>query len=340
MVNKDILRYEITAVYSHPEAKTDIVLVHGLNGHPHKTWRANKDGNDVFWPADLLPQSLKGLPVNVLVYGYNADVYSADNDKTASTNFILKHAQSLVTSLTHHRKNGGSMNNPIIWIAHDFGGILTKRAILYSNDLRTKKHEDYRSVYVSTYAIIFLGTPHTASDVASWRRMLQAMSDVVVPKKIFRSEPILLKKLKKGYETLLDINNHFLDVCGRFKMHMAHENHPTHFRTTRVLVVDTNSASPQMEGVTNYGIEATHSGMCKFDSANAPGFRTMSTAIREWAMECPEVIKLRWSREEGERRTRASDDAGERMRPHVCSSRSSLNDASFGAGKSPFRCGF
>jgi hypothetical protein len=31
-VNLDIARFEITGVYTHPDAKADIVLVHGLNG--------------------------------------------------------------------------------------------------------------------------------------------------------------------------------------------------------------------------------------------------------------------------------------------------------------------
>ncbi|KAJ3472418.1 hypothetical protein NLG97_g11003 [Lecanicillium saksenae] len=69
--NRNIARYETTAVYTHPDAEVDIVLVHGLNGSPDQTWTAP---NGTFWPVDLLPASLRGVPANVLVYGYNADV--------------------------------------------------------------------------------------------------------------------------------------------------------------------------------------------------------------------------------------------------------------------------
>ena len=89
----------------------DIVLVHGLNGSPDKTWLSS---NGVFWPTDLLPASLHGAHANVLVYGYNADVYSRRNDRSASDNFLHQHAQTLVTSLSLYRRSEGTFRNPII----------------------------------------------------------------------------------------------------------------------------------------------------------------------------------------------------------------------------------
>lgn len=229
-INKKIGRYEFTAVYTHQQAKADIVLVHGLNGHPQRTWTA---ANGVFWPADLLPASLKNEHANILVYGYNADVYSTKRDRSPSDNFIHQHAQTLVTSLTQFRKSQGTERNPIIWVAHSLGGILTKRALLYSNDVLARQQEDFRSVFVSTYGIVFLGTPHTGSDIATWGRMLQQMSDVVVPRTFFQTESVLLKTLKKDNETLQSINSHFLDVYQRFRIHMAHENHTTDLKGTK-----------------------------------------------------------------------------------------------------------
>lgn len=71
-----------------------------------------------------------------------------------------------------------------------------------------------------------------------------------------------------------------------------------------MLIVDTNSASPQLPGVVYYGIEATHSQMCKFPTMSAPGFRTLSTDIRGWVIEAPEVIQGRWILEEQETQVR------------------------------------
>jgi hypothetical protein len=111
-------------VYSPPDANVDIVLVHGLNGHPEKTWAAK---NGVFWPTDLLPASLKGAKARILVYGYNADVYAFGGDRSASSDMIHQHAQTLVTGLSLERQSEDCGENAIIWVAHSLGGILVKR---------------------------------------------------------------------------------------------------------------------------------------------------------------------------------------------------------------------
>ena len=309
-----ISRYEITPVYTSPSAQVDIILVHGLNGSPDKTWTSK---NGTFWPADLLPKSLASTPANILVYGYNADVYSRRNDRSASDNFIHQHAQTLVTSLTLYRRSEGTFKNPIIWICHSLGGILVKRALLYSNDVHGSFHDPYRSIYVSTYGLIFLGTPHTGADAAGWGLMLQAMSDVIIPRKFFESEGVLLRTLKKDNETLANINNHFLDIYQRFRIHMVHENCKTDIKGSKVIVVDAVSASPQLPGVTYYGIEATHTNMCKFDSVHAPGYRLISTEIREWARDAPAVVNMRWQMEEEEMANRMRHEIQERMSPYV-----------------------
>ncbi|CAK7197800.1 hypothetical protein SEUCBS139899_000449 [Sporothrix eucalyptigena] len=244
---------------------------------------------------------------------------------------------TLVTTLTAHRKSRGTLSNPIIWIAHSLGGILVKRALLYSNDLRDAEHEADRSVYVSTYGIIFLGTPHTGSGLAFWGRIFQGMS-AAAPKKLFDSEPILIKSLKRNNERLQEINNHFLDVYQRFRIQMVHENHKTDLRGTKAFVVDVDSASPQLPGVTYYGIEADHSSMCKFDGPNAPGYRTMTTAIQEWVKEAPVVIEVRWRVEQEDSEARARRELDERrMRMNYANSRdrniqSTASDAARGSG--------
>ncbi|RBR08675.1 uncharacterized protein FIESC28_10129 [Fusarium coffeatum] len=305
----EINRYETTTVYTHPEAKVDIVLIHGLNGEPKSTWTAN----NVFWPLDLLPAALKDSHANIMVYGYNADVSSNCNDRTPSNNFIYQHAQSLVTNLTFHRRSEGTFKNPIIWVCHSLGGIIVKQALLYSSDTHEPHLQDLRSIFVSTFGLIFLGTPHMGSDAASWGLVLQAMVDAVIPKRIIYSEPVLLRTLKKDSETLANISNHFLDIYRRFEVHMVHENQKTDIKGIKVTIVDANSAGPLLPGVTYYGIEANHSNMCKFESTSSPGFRNIATTIQQWVDKAPYLIQGRWLIEEQESHNRAVANAREIM---------------------------
>jgi hypothetical protein len=68
-----------------------------------------------------------------------------------------------------------------------------------------------------------------------------------------------------------------------------------------VSVRDQSSASPQLPDVVYFGINATHSGMCRFESKNSPGYLNVSTTIKTWVEECPPTIQARWDME---RRTR------------------------------------
>ncbi len=70
-------KVDASPIYSHLDAKVDIVPAHGLNGHSEKTWAA-KTG--VFWPTVCLPASWNSTQANILVYGYNANV-TAFSDK-------------------------------------------------------------------------------------------------------------------------------------------------------------------------------------------------------------------------------------------------------------------
>lgn len=305
---EQIKRFEVTCVYDNPEATVDIVLVHGLNGHPQKTWTAP---NGTFWPSQLLPVSLRGAKARVLVYGYNADVYTFGNDKSASSDMIHQHAQSLLTALSMERMSEEMEENAIIWVCHSLGGILVKRALELSNDLTSKSSDPSRSIYVSTYGIIFLGTPHLGADGAKWGHIFETLLSSVVPKKAVDTEDQLLKTLKANNEVLQNINLHFLDIYQRFEIDMVHEAVKTDLKGKKSFIVDQSSAGPPLPGVRYYGIEATHSGMCKFADKRAPGYLNVSMAIKGWVADCMPRIQARWAAEKKARLMAKQNEARE-----------------------------
>lgn len=300
-------------MYSHPDAKVDIVLVHGLNGDPQRSWTSP---HGVFWPTQLLPVTLKSAKARILVYGYNADVY-AFGKGSASSDMIHQHAQTLLANLSLERKSEEASDHPIIWVAHSLGGILVKRALNLSDDLKDKYADDLRSIAVSTYGIIFLGTPHTGADPAKWGLMLQGMVNALMPKKVVHTEDQLVKTLQTSNETLQNINLKFLEIYQKFRVYMVHEGVPTDLKGTKMFIVDQISASPQLPGVVYYGIEATHSGMCKFESKNSPGYSNISGTIKSWVEESPRVIESRRESEKQKRWRDKNDQAAELLGYYV-----------------------
>jgi len=87
---------------------------------------------------------------------------------------------------------------------------------------------------------------------------------------------------------------------------------------SRDYVVDSQSAGPQLPGVTYYSIEATHSTMCKFETADSPGYSNVSSAIRQWVQEAPDSIHTRWTLEDEEKNTRAISALNQMAKQLVC----------------------
>jgi len=125
------------------------------------------------------------------------------------------------------------------------------------------------------------------------------------------TEPHLVQALKSNNEVLQNINLHFLDIYQRFEIDMVHEAVKTDLKGSRAFIVDQASASPQLPGVRYYGIEASHSTMCKFESINSPGYLNISTQIRTWVLESPTVIYSRWMAERKARQQARENEARE-----------------------------
>ncbi|RMZ86858.1 hypothetical protein DV736_g5913, partial [Chaetothyriales sp. CBS 134916] len=286
-------QFGLTEVFSHPDPQVDIVLVHGLNGGAYSTWATHKP--EMFWPVDLLPRTLEEQRCRVLTYGYDANV-TAFTDGT-SKDKIHNHAEHLVSRLVANRNLKRALERPIIFICHSLGGLVVKRALIYSRAARHQNLERLRSVYVATYGILFLGTPHTGSDLAKWGSMLERISSAMLPKKFFDSSPQLVNALKTQNETLQNINRLFTEIHERFHIYFFHEGKPMDLKGSREFVVDETSAAPEVPGVERMVIERDHSHMCKFEDDNAPGFDVLAEAVMRYGQDAPKLIRSRWQEE-------------------------------------------
>lgn len=130
---------------------------------------------------------------------------------------------------------------------------MLKSALLYSDSVREPATEHLRSIYVSTFAIAFLGTPHEGSGVANWGTMLHGMVGHVG----LGSEPVLIRTLRKDNETLDNLNTHFLNIMQKFEVALVYEAQKTNMLLIAKVVVPRKSAAPNWGGKTQtFSIEA------------------------------------------------------------------------------------
>lgn len=175
----------------------DIVFVHGLQGHPQRTWQAKANAESgrrprkrlkpfswrntdemahedlqPFWPADLLAHDFED--VRILTFGYDSKVTKGFM-APSSKNGIFQHGNSFLRAVGRARI--GCRQRPIVFVAHSLGGLVVKQALI---EARKQTHDlELLDIYDSAHAVIFFGTPHRGSELASWGRLLSAIAEAV-----------------------------------------------------------------------------------------------------------------------------------------------------------------
>lgn len=178
---------------------------------------------------------------------------------------------------------------PIIFICHGFGGILVKRALAFSNSRRSAKVEHNRSILRSTYALLFLATPHHGVT----RESLQFAQSEKYP-----GPSGFMLGLLEGSDILQEVADQFAPLMKLFSIYNFWEQMETDFGPTKTVVVDTTSAAPPTwSDVDKCGIYATHSGISKLGSTDSPGYSLILAALDTYISAASDVISRRWEQD-------------------------------------------
>ena len=181
---------------------------------------------------------------------------------------------------------------------------MVKRALIHSSGIRGDNTAHLRSIFVSTFGILFLGTPHRGSDLAKWGSLLESICHGVMPSGVIDSNPNLVNALKRENETLQVIDREFYQILNRFRVYFFHEGKKTKLGKVKMdMVVDEESASPNAQDVERSVIQQDHSHMCKFENDSAPGFDLVADALQRYSDEASSVVSTRWQQEKAERLT-------------------------------------
>lgn len=233
----------------------------------------------------MLPFTI--LTARVLSFGYEANAATFFGDVSADR--IQQHAHTLVAELEAVRALSSTAERPIIFVCHGLGGILVKKALAHSATQTSKNVDHKYSIYISTYGILFMGTPHSGIEDATWQTIAQeAIITGGTPSE-------MLKDLTKKSEILHDITDQFAPLVKQFHVYFFWECLQTEMATGNSYVVREDSAAPIWDNTERSGIHATHSEMCSFASPESPDFQTVLAALLRYAREAHKTIATRWS---------------------------------------------
>ncbi|RFN43712.1 tetratricopeptide-like helical domain, partial [Fusarium flagelliforme] len=294
-----------------------IVAVHGLNGHREKSWTAE---NGIHWLRNLLPNDVPRA--RILSWGYDANTHAASG---TSSLLLYDHARTLVSDLTRKRMLTKCSQRPIIFIAHSLGGIVVKSALIHSDAARQGALLEQRSIKLSTYGILFMGTPHQGGNGVQLGRILANVASVFVA-----TDDRLFKHLERDSEWLLQQLGQYGPISGEFVTKFAYEEYPTSVALgKKILVVPRASAVvPGQADAEPIVIHADHKNMVKFHSGQDVSYITVSEHIQIMMVGAEAVIRSRWEAE-----SKADDARGNGMPFSLAFSLSEVNEVNQFVGR-------
>ena len=261
-----------------------IVAIHGLHEDPISAWTEPESG--ILWLRDLIPLHIP--KARVLSFGYESSPSSYNDDRIAQK--IQSIATTLVADLEGDRSLEGCERRPIIFVCHGLGGVIAKKALAHSASSTSSFVAHLNDIFISTFAILFFGTPHDQINIANWLQLESATTATASIRRIRYSQSTPGVKLL-GLET---IANQFAPLMKKFHTTFFWEGMPTDLGGYFDFLVDQPSAAPVMYDAPKCAIVgATHSQMIKL-SELSPSYRTVLSTLKRYCRMSPNVIFHRW----------------------------------------------
>ncbi|GJN69743.1 hypothetical protein PLICBS_003795 [Purpureocillium lilacinum] len=247
-------------------ASSDIIFVHGLGGHSHRTWTKNHDAAR-FWPGAWLPFEPDVSATRILTFGYNANWKGSTKSISTVTDF----AKELLYEMRFARDTEGACLNvgarPIIFIVHSMGGLVVKKAYLLG-----LHDETYRDVVRSVSAVIFLSTPHRGTNLAD--TLNRIVSATMQASKSFISD------LNKSSMALEELNEQFRHIAPSLSIWSFYETLATTIGPRKLMILEKDSSILGYPTEISCPLQADHNSICKFDSPSDSNYVIVRNAIK------------------------------------------------------------
>ncbi|KIM75579.1 hypothetical protein PILCRDRAFT_670138 [Piloderma croceum F 1598] len=263
----------------------DIIAIHGLDGHCEKSWTAE---NGVLWLRDLLPVDIPRA--RIFTYGY--DAYTRGREQVTDHS-LYDHAQNLISHLANKRRSTGTEDRPIIFVAHSFGGNVLKYALIHAHSASKHHNLHHKAVELSTFGILFLGTPHQGSDNVDLAMIILGIQSVYSETSV-----ALLSDLRSHSKGLQQQLAQYTSIAGNYETRFFYEAYPTRLfhGISQLLVPKSSAIVPGMVNAEANILYKDHVGMTKFKHAGDGDLQTLSLHLSWMVQAAPQKVEERWER--------------------------------------------
>ncbi|KAI1826722.1 hypothetical protein F4861DRAFT_536768 [Xylaria intraflava] len=242
-------------------ASVDIFAIHGLGSMPENAWTYRSNETKVRWLSDLLPSTVGFQDARIVMVNHQTRW-----DSNAAYMEFNYHASELLEHI--ERQHKANPDRPIIFIAHSFGGLLLKKALLLAKS--RSKH-----VAAMTRGIIFLGVPHRGTYAAFIASCLSCTA-------FFRGSSSSLQEfMSVDGSAILDLESEFYD--GYVLPYHPYQPQPyicdvLEMRPERMGKFVLGPITRPKHGLLRHGrilaLDTDHRGLNKFHSHSDPNFRS------------------------------------------------------------------
>jgi len=237
-----------------PARVADVIFVHGLDGDARTTWHP-KDHPEAFWPA-WLGEDVPAVGVWSLGYAVSASAWKGHTMPLADR----------ATNVLDLLELDGIGRRPIVFVCHSLGGLLVKQLLRSASDFGNPA---WKAITTQTQAIVFLSTPHSGADLASWVQYVGTLLRATVSVAELEAHHPRLRELNLWYR------NHVADFD--LKTVVYCEQRPI----AGILVVNETTADPGIVGVIPISVHEDHVSICKPASKDSQIYRRVKRLVED-----------------------------------------------------------
>ena len=244
----------------------DIIFVHGLGGHSHRTWTKNHDPA-LFWPENWLPFEPDMGAARILTFGYNASWRGASKSMATISDFAKELLYEMRFASDEAGNNLDIGARPIIFVVHSMGGLVVKKAYLMG------LHDDnFKNIIASVSAIIFLSTPHRGTNLAEALNRLVAAT--------FQSSKSFISDLNKSSHALEELNEQFRHLAPNLSIWSFYETIATNIGPRKIMVLEKDTSILGYPSEISRPLQADHQNICKYGSPSDSNYVSVRNAIK------------------------------------------------------------